>query len=112
MLNSGLLNRRITVEKATVTRSASTGAEVKTWATLGGEVWAQVIESATASDEKLQNGVATYSRPTRVRIRYRSDINNTMRLNLGGSRLLEIVGVAVMDRDRGMELACREWSHE
>lgn len=112
MMNFGLLNRRITVEKATVTRSTATGAEVKTWATLGNEVWAQVIESATASDESMRGSMATYAKPTRVRMRYRSDIDNTMRLNLGGSRLVEITGVAMIGRQEGLELACREWSHE
>jgi len=111
-MDAGLLNKRITIEKATVTRDANTGAQIKSWGTLGNAAWAQVIESATGSDEQLKGPMATYAKPTRIRMRYRSDIDNTMRVNLGSSRLLEIIGVAMMGRKDGLELACKEWSHE
>ena len=111
-MSAGERDRNITVEAPTVTRDSSTGAPVTTWAQLGNPMWAQVIESATASDEGMANGVATYAKPTRIRALYRSDINETQRVNLGGGRLLAIIGVAMMGRREGIELACKEWAHE
>jgi head-tail adaptor len=112
-MDAGKLDRLITVESFTVARDSGTGAEVRTWATLGAAFWAEVLESATATDEGLTAaGVATYARPTRVRCRYRSDIDATMRLNLGSNQLLQIIGVAMIGRREGLELACKEWAHE
>ena len=111
-MDAGKLDRLITVEAATVTRDATTGAEAKAWAQLGAAFWAEVLESATGNDEGLAAGISTSARPTRVRCRYRSDIDPTMRLNLGSSQLLQIIGVAMLGRREGLELACKEWAHE
>jgi head-tail adaptor len=112
MLNAGKLDRQVTIESASVSRSSATGAEVKTWAALGAPIWAQVIESATATDEGLTGQMATYAKPTRVRMHYRTGIDSGMRVNLGAGRLLEIIGVAMLGRQAGLELACKEWAHE
>jgi head-tail adaptor len=112
VIDAGNLDRLVTVESATIARDSATGAEVKTWAQLGSAFWAQVVESATANDEGLASGVATFARPTRVRCRYRSDIDPTMRINLGGGRLLQIIGTAMLGRLEGLELACKEWAHD
>jgi head-tail adaptor len=98
------------IEKPTASRSSATGAEVITWAPLA-TVRVQLMESATATDESLQNGVDTFARPSRVRMRYRSDLDATMRLNLGGGRLLQIIGTAELGYRQGTELACKEWAH-
>ena len=111
-MDAGKLDRLITVEAATVTRDSDTGAESKAWAQLGTAFWAEVLESATDTDERLAAGVETYARPTRVRCRYRSDIDPSMRLNLGSGRLLQIIGTAMLGRRDGLELACKEWAHE
>ena len=111
-MDAGKLDRLITVEAATVTRDSATGSEVKTWTPLGAAFWAEVLESTTGNDEGMAAGVATYARPIRVRCRYRSDLNPTMRLNLGSGRLVQIIGTAMMGRRDGLELACKEWAHE
>ena len=110
-LNAGQFDRRVIIESSTAGRSTATGAEVLTWATFA-TVWARVVESATASDEGMTEGVSTYARPTRVTIRYRSDISPKMRINLGSGRLLQIIGTAEVGRREALQMACREWSHE
>ena len=109
-VNAGQLDRRVTIEAKSVTRDTGTGAEVVTWGTLA-TVWARVVESATASDEGMLDGVATYARPTRVLTRWRDDVDPTMRINLGSGRLLQIIGTAEVGRREGLEMACKEWAH-
>lgn len=104
-------DRLITFEAAAITRDPATGAQVKAWAPASPQIWAQVLESATGNDEGLRGDVATYAKPTRVRCLYRAGITPAMRINLGGGRLLQIIGVAMLGRREGLELACKEWAH-
>ena len=112
MLPSGALDRRLVIEQPVLSRSTETGAEVTTWQTLA-TVWAELVESevgqspATGEDA----GVVTAARPSRVRMRYRSDINETMRFRVGG-RLLQILGMAEIGRREGLKFSCKAWSHE
>jgi SPP1 family predicted phage head-tail adaptor len=109
-LTAGALDRRVVIESRSVTRDTSTGAEVVAWVAVV-TVWAQIIEAITASDEDQRSGALVYSRPVRVRILYRSGLDTTMRINYGG-RLLQITGTAEIGMRQGIELSCREWSHE
>jgi SPP1 family predicted phage head-tail adaptor len=109
-LNIGMLDSLVTIEKKSVTRDAVTGAEVVTW-TPTTTAWARVVESATASDESLRSGMATYARPTRVLMRWREDVDPTMRVDLGSGRYLQITGTAQIGRREGLEMACKEWAH-
>lgn len=109
-LQAGKRDRQITIESATIARDATTGAQAKTWAAYGQPLWAEVIESS-APGEAVRSGVASYAKPTRVRLQFRSDIDATMRVNLGAGRLLQIIGVAMLGARQGTELACVEWSH-
>ena len=111
-LNAGQLDRQITIEyRSSYEQYPTNGGERFVWATYA-TVWARVVESATAGDQTMNDPVSSYARPTRVTIRYRSDIDNTMRINLGGSRLLQIIGTAEVGRREALQMACREWSHE
>jgi head-tail adaptor len=111
-LHAGMLDRQVTIEAATVTRDGSFGAAVSTWATMATE-WAQVVESSTepGSNPGQPLAMAAYSRPTKVRIRWRDDVTTRHRLR-HGARLLQINGVAEIGRQQWLELACQEWAHE
>lgn len=108
-ITAGNLDRRISIQQKSVAREATYGGETITWVALA-TVWAQVLESAT-DGEFEQGGTLAYARPTRVRIRYRSDVDPTMRLAIG-SRILQITGTAEIGRREYLELACKEWAHE
>ncbi len=110
MVKAGLLRWAATIERRTVTRDAATGAEVVTWADLAA-VRVELRESATAN-ESQQGDVATYARPSRVRMWFRDDVTTADRLSLGNGRLLQICGVAELGFRQGLELACKEWAHE
>jgi SPP1 family predicted phage head-tail adaptor len=110
MLSAGHLDRTLVIEQPVVTRDAADGSQVVTWSAVA-TVWAQLLESSTSGDEMMRDGVLSYGRPSRVRIRWRSGIEPTMRLNIGG-RLLQILGTAEIGRRRLLEISCREWAHE
>lgn len=107
---AGDLDRRITIQQRSVAREAVYGGETVTWTTLA-TVWAQLWESAT-DGEFIEGGTLAYARPTRLRIRYRSDVDPTMRVSLPTGRLLQITGTAELGRRQYTELACKEWAHE
>lgn len=109
-MQAGQLDRRPAFERKSVTRDPASGAEVVTWVAAF-TVWAQILEAVTGSDEDQRAGAMVYSRPVRVRILYRTDVDPTMRINYLG-RLLQITGVAEIGSRQGLELACKEWSHE
>jgi head-tail adaptor len=110
-VSASRLRHRATIEAPTVARDAATGAEVITWAEVA-TVRVELIESATGNDENLRDGVASYARPSRVRMWFRTDMTTDRRLNLGAGRLLQITGVAELGYRQGLELACKEWAHE
>ena len=109
-LSAGALDRRIAIQQRSVARESTYGSEVVTWVALA-TVWAQVLESAT-DGEFVADGSLAFARPTRVRLRYRNDIDPTMRVVLPGGRILQITGTAEIGRRQYLELACKEWAHE
>ena len=90
------MDRRVTVEELTVTRDAGTGAEQRTWDAVD-TVWAEVLESSTSAAEFVGDGVATYARPTKVRMRWRSDITRETHRLLVAGRILRIIGTAQIE---------------
>lgn len=113
MLASGQLDRLITIEQRSTSRDSATGAEVVSWVALA-QVWASREEftNTGASEEYVRNGVVVHGGISKMRIRYRTDVDTTCRLNLGGGHLRQVTGLAEIGRGEGLELTCREWSHE
>ena len=71
--DAGLRNKRIRIERP-VADDAPDGAGSGTWS-LVATVSAQVTDILPSRGEKLADGINVASRPARVRIRYRADIN-------------------------------------
>lgn len=109
-VQAGRLKWTAIIEKPVAARDGDTNAEVITWQAVA-TVRVELLESATAGDEGLAGGLATYARPSRVRMWYRTDMDTTRRLNLGNGRLLRINGLAELGHRQGLELACKEWAH-
>jgi SPP1 family predicted phage head-tail adaptor len=110
-LTVGDLDRQVTIQQRTVARDATFGSEVPTWSDLA-TVWAKVSESSTQPGNRGQvERVDAYVRPTKVFIRWRADVDTTMRLSYEG-QLLKIDGTAEIGRRQWLEMACAEWSHE
>ena len=73
-LHAGMLDRQVSIEAATVVREGLYGSPESTWSTLD-TVWAQVLESSTepGSNPGQAVAVAAYTRPTKVRMRWRDE---------------------------------------
>lgn len=96
---AGDLDRRIELQEPTTAQSG-TGAPVTSWSTAA-TVWAGI---RPASAREFIGGAAELSEQRTVfRIRFRRDVVTTWRIAYG-AQLWEIVGVAEIGRQEGLEL--------
>lgn len=116
-MNAGKLDRLIRIEQRSVAKDTATGAELVTWVTLA-DVWAS-REDATnpgATEEYMRpGGLEVAGGISTIKIRWRADVDTSMRLNLnpgGAAQLRQIIGMAEIGRREGLKLSCREWSSE
>lgn len=111
-LSANDLDRLVTIERPSVTRDPVYGSEVVAWVPVVSNEWARVIESSTppAANPGQAEAIAAYVRPTKVLIRWRADVDTTMRIVADG-QLLQIQGTAMIGRRQWLEMACQEWAH-
>ena len=92
-MNSGKMDRQITIEQKSVTVDPVYGTELVTWVPLvalpGSPVvavrfWAEVQDALPSRDERLTQNVAIAAKRTRIRMRWRDDIDSSMRVILHG----------------------------
>lgn len=106
------LDRRITIQQRSTTQDATYGTEVVTWTTLA-TVWAEIQDVMPSRDESLLNDALEVSkRRTRIRIRWRNDVDSSMRVlvTYPKARTLQIIGgpADIGGRRNYMELMCEE----
>lgn len=114
MMRAGELDRLVAVEKKQVSKDAATGAAVVTWVAHASNVWAAIDETATPGqrgDERLQGAVQVIGRPAAARLRWVDGVDASMRINDGGT-LWQIVSIARIGRQEGLNLMLTAWSHE
>ena len=120
---AGTLNRLITIERKQVVQDASYGTEVITWvplAVLPGSpavaerFWAEVQDALPSRSESVQQGLAVARNQTRIRIRWRSDVDSSMRITVHGDIdvVYQIVGGPAEIRGRRimLEMMCEKYS--
>jgi len=100
-MQAGALDRRITIQERTDTRDGA-GEPVPTWSTLA-EVWASLepLQGREDFDAQQINAI----RPTKFRIRYREDVDETMRIAWDG-QTWDINAITYVGRKDGLELLC------
>lgn len=104
------LDTRTVIEAKTIARDAVYRSEVATWTPLA-TVWAEVRDVLPSRAEATQQGLTQARNQTRVRIRYRTDVNSSMRLRFGNGRLLQIIGgPAEIGRHEWLEMLCEEYT--
>ena len=88
-----ILNRRITIERKTTTQDAVYGTPIVTWVPLVTEVgspavaakfWAEVQDVLPSRSEAVRQGLEVGRNQSRVRMRWRDDIDQSMRMTLHG----------------------------
>lgn len=98
-MNPGGMDRRVVIENY-ATSTDDWGHPVRTWSTLA-SVWAQKKDvQAIERTEQAQIVALTY---TQFRIRYRSDVDTTMRISYGNTYFY-ITGVKELGRREGLEI--------
>jgi SPP1 family predicted phage head-tail adaptor len=102
-VNIGKLNTRARIERKSVTQDATYGTETVTWALLA-TVWCEKQDVLPSKSEAVKNGIAVALNQSRIRLRYRSDLDSTMRLVIGGVAHQIIAGPAVIGNKDGIEL--------
>lgn len=111
---AGRLNSRIVIQSKQEVDDPIYGPQPADWVTVA-TVWANVQDALPSKSEAVVEGaIVSYSR-TRIRIRYRKDIDATMRIvEQGGlGRVWHIVGgPAVLGNREGIEVLCEEYSTE
>lgn len=112
-MQAGRLDRMISIEYKHVEPEAAYGTDVVTWQRL--ETCAAEVQDALPSRaEAVQQGLAVARNQTRIRIRWRSDIDSSMRIIVHGDTdvVYQIVGgpAEVGGRKRMLELVCERFS--
>lgn len=111
-MNLGALNDRCRIEQKSVTQDADYGTEVVTWALLA-VVWCAFQDELPSKSEAVKQGLVTATQRARVRMRYRSDLDSSMRLviNRPTETVYQIVaGPAVLGNKDGIELVVEKYS--
>lgn len=101
-MQAGRLDRRITFQSLTRTRNTY-GDEVASWTDIATTptVWANVLE--LKGKEKFEASQITHHADLRIRIRYRSDITEKLRI-VYNSKDYDIYSITEMGRGEGLEI--------
>jgi SPP1 family predicted phage head-tail adaptor len=106
-LAASLLSSRVTILTRVDAQESVYGTDTVTWVPLA-TVWADVQDVLPSRAERLADSIIIANRPCRVRMRWRSDITSTMRLQAGARTLQIIAGPAELGRREGLELVAED----
>lgn len=108
IIRSGRLRDRITFQRPVADDSAD-GAGSGSWEAVATNVPAEVQDLRPSRDERMNDGLTTASRRSRIVLRHRADITPDMRV-LFGSRVMQIIGgPAVLGNRVGLEIMAEEY---
>lgn len=103
------LARRITIEKPVAAQDSKFRAYKPTWKTLA-RVWAERLDMLPSRSEAVRNGLTQGRQQVRYRIRWRADVDSSMRIR-EGTKLYQIVaGPAEIGRHEYMELMAEAYT--
>lgn len=113
-MNAGAMNRRVTVEFPVYETEAGFGPRLVRWDPLCDPFMAEVQDVMPSRSEAVRQGLAQARNQTRIRIRWRGDIDSTMRIVLHGDtdKVLQIVGgpAEIGGRKVALEMVCELYS--
>lgn len=112
-MNSGQLDRQISIERKQVSQDPVYGTEIVTWVLLE-RFWAEVQDALPSRAEGVTQGLAVARNQTRIRFRYRNDVTSDMRVTVHGDTdvVMQIVGGPAMVGGRKVltEIVCERYS--
>lgn len=112
-MNAGAMNRKISIEFPVYETEAPYGPRLVRWDPLT-TCQAEVQDAMPSRSEAVRQGLAQARNQTRIRIRWRGDVDSTMRIVLHGDTdtVLQIVGgpAEIGGRKGGLEMVCERYS--
>ena len=108
----GDLRHRCLIERKTVAQDAQYGTEVITWVAVA-TTWCSADDSPPSRSEAVKNGLATGANQTVVRMRWRTDVDSSMRLTINRPALTVyqvIAGPSEIDNRKGIEFMVEHYS--
>lgn len=103
------LNTKCEIQYKSVTQDATYGNESIRWG-LKAIVWAELQDILPSRSENITNNLDVATNRTRVRMRYRTDIDTTMRFLARGYTYQFIAGPAMIGRNEYMEFVAERYS--
>lgn len=88
-----ILDRQITIKQKSVTQNSTFGTEVVTWVPLSylpgspavaERYWAEIQDALPSRSEAVRQGLNVARNQSRCRIRWRSDVDSSMRVTVHG----------------------------
>lgn len=120
-MNAAELDQQITIQKKSVSQDPAYGTEVIAWVPLveaspgvAEKFWAEVRDALPSRAESVTQGLAVARNQTRIRFRYRGDVDSSMRVIIhdGTDVVMQIVGgpAEVGGRKELTEIVCEKYS--
>ena len=112
-MRAGRLNHRVSIHGVGIVDDPDYGPQPGQPIVVANRIAAEVQDVLPSKAESVQDGMAIAKNRTRIRLRYRTDIDSSMTVTVHGSyeRTLEIIGGPAIIRDgAGIEIMCEEIS--
>lgn len=122
-MQTGKLDTQITIERKTVTQDSVYGTDLIAWVPLfltdddppvPGRIWAEVEDALPSRAESVALGLPVAKNQTRIRFRFRDDIDESMRVIVHRDTdvTMQIVGGPAMvgGRKELTEIVCERYS--
>ena len=122
-MRAGRMDRQISIERKQVTLDPVYGTELIAWVplvaepgspTVAARFWAEVQDALPSKAESVTSGLAVARNQTRIRMRWRSDIDSSMRVTVHGDTdvVMQIVGgpADIDGRKSQIEIVCEKYS--
>lgn len=113
MTDPGTLRDRITIEGEVIINDPDYGPTPGGWGVIASRIAANVQDTLPSRSEAVKQGIAIAANQTRIRFRYRTDIDSSMRVTIHGpkDRVMQIIGgPAVLGNRAGIEILCEDYS--
>ena len=118
-MNPGQFDKRIRIERKNVTQDATYGTPINSWVPIvtptvdnpTGAIWANVYEIPPSRAESVRQGLELARDQVRIRYRYRTDVDSSMRVVRETGHILQIVGgPSQLGRKEYSEIVCESYS--
>lgn len=108
------MDTRVRIESKSITQDPTYGTDVVTWVPLA-TVWAEVLDVLPSRQqaEQTRQQLQVSTQRSRIRMRYRTDLDSTMRCVIGGLMHHIVSGPAkIGDRHSMIEVVVERYSSE